>query len=152
MKILITTDGSSHSEKAVETALQFAFPSGSEIKIISVTETPPPVTLDVYGSSLIQPSAKLEQVARENALQILENSRKKLLENFKSANIKIMTEVLYGTPESEIVEAAKKMNADLIIVGSHGYNTLERLFLGSVSDAVVHHAPCSVLVVRNAKD
>ena len=40
-------------------------------------------------------------------------------------------------------------NADLIIVGSHDYNRWERLLLGSVSDSVIHHAPCSVLLVRS---
>lgn len=152
MKILIATDGSNHSAKAVETAAGFGFPPGSEIKIISVTETPPPINLDVYGSGFVPPSAELEKIARENAQQILENAKKILIETFTSENIIITTEVLYGTPESEIVETAEKMNADLIIVGSHGYNTWERLLLGSVSDSVVHHAPCSVLVVRSPRE
>ena len=58
------------------------------------------------------------------------------------------SEVLFGSPESRIVETAEEFGADLIIVGSHGYSRWERLLLGSVSQSVVHHAPCSVLVVR----
>ena len=47
-----------------------------------------------------------------------------------------------------IAAVAKETKADLIILGSHGYSRWERLLLGSVSDSVVHHAPCSVLIVR----
>ncbi|MGI8495899.1 MAG: universal stress protein [Pyrinomonadaceae bacterium] len=51
-----------------------------------------------------------------------------------------------------MVETAENFQADLIIVGSHGYNTWERLLLGSISDSVVHYAPCSVLVVKSSKN
>ena len=65
----------------------------------------------------------------------------------------ISTEVLFGSPDSRIVETAEQWHADLIVIGSHGYSRWERLLLGSVSDSVLHHAPCSVLVVRtSAKD
>ncbi|MCB1025610.1 MAG: universal stress protein [Acidobacteria bacterium] len=50
--------------------------------------------------------------------------------------------------DNEIVEKAKRWNADLIIVGSHGRGFWGRVMLGSISDSLVHHAPCSVLVVR----
>ena len=55
-----------------------------------------------------------------------------------------------GRPAQFIVDAAKEFEADMIIVGSHGRGFWGKLTLGSVSDAVVHHAPCSVLVVRRA--
>lgn len=54
----------------------------------------------------------------------------------------------HGDPADVIVEEAKEVGADLIIVGTHGKNVAERLVLGSVSTKVVHHAPCDVLVVR----
>ncbi|HQZ97301.1 MAG TPA: universal stress protein, partial [Pyrinomonadaceae bacterium] len=60
----------------------------------------------------------------------------------------ISGEVLFGSPGSRIVETAEQIGADLIIIGSHGYRRWERILLGSVSSSVVHHAPCSVLVVR----
>lgn len=56
---------------------------------------------------------------------------------------------LEGAPETEIVEYAKKWGADLIVVGSHDRPLLERLLLGSISQGVVKHAPCSVLVVKH---
>jgi nucleotide-binding universal stress UspA family protein len=63
----------------------------------------------------------------------------------------VTTEVLTGSPKRIIVEEAETWGADLIVVGSHGYRGWERLLLGSVSQAVVSHADCSVEVVRCRK-
>ena len=60
----------------------------------------------------------------------------------------LTTEVLCGPPAQEIVQQAEDWGADLVVVGSHGYGFWSRALLGSVSNSVVHHAPCSVLVVR----
>jgi nucleotide-binding universal stress UspA family protein len=57
---------------------------------------------------------------------------------------------LEGAPETEIIDYAKRWGADLIVVGSHDRSLLERLLLGSISDGVVKHAPCSVLVVKHS--
>jgi len=56
--------------------------------------------------------------------------------------------VVVGHPPTEIVEAASKPDVDLVVVGARGLGPLGRLVLGSVSDRVVHHAPCPVLVVK----
>jgi len=61
----------------------------------------------------------------------------------------VSSDILFGSPDGRIVETAEEMAADIIVIGSHGYKQWERLLLGSVSDSVVHHAPCSVLVVRS---
>ena len=109
-----------------------------------------PAAIDIYGGYLPDTS-DLEKTARENALRILEETIAKVKEIFESKNVAIATDVLFGTPESRIVETAEEIQADLIIVGSHGYSRWERLLLGSVSNSVVQHAPCSVLVVRSQK-
>ena len=149
MKILLATDGSKHSEKAIGVLHNFAFRLPGEIKIVSVIETALPFALDIYGGNYTLPVAELQNVAEQNALKILENTKQKILESISAEHVIISTGVLFGSPESQIVEVAEKMKADLIIVGSHGYNSWERLLLGSVSDSVVHHAPCSVLIVRS---
>ena len=56
--------------------------------------------------------------------------------------------VVVGHPPTEIVEAASKTGVDLVVLGARGLGPLGRLVLGSVSDRVVHHAPCPVLVVK----
>ena len=90
-----------------------------------------------------------EGPARENATKILETTDQRIAEQFKGMSLLISSEVLFGSPESRIVETAEATHPDIIVLGSHGYSRWERLLLGSVSDSVVHHAPCSVLIVRS---
>ncbi len=66
----------------------------------------------------------------------------------ENGGLQVSTEVLTGSPKSTIVEEAEAWGADLIVVGSHGYRTWERMLLGSVSQAVAAHAECSVEIVR----
>jgi len=108
-----------------------------------------PLAIDIYAG-YVPTTTEIETTARENAEKVLETTSQKI-RSVVFDNVFISTEILFGSPDSRIVETAEKIGADLIIVGSHGYNRWERLLLGSVSDSVVHHAPCSVLVVRNLK-
>jgi len=72
----------------------------------------------------------------------------KLQMRFPGMKLKMSTNVERGRAASIIVEIAEEWKADLIVVGSHGHGFWTRNLLGSVFDGVVHHAPCSVLVVR----
>jgi nucleotide-binding universal stress UspA family protein len=58
--------------------------------------------------------------------------------------------VLLGTPGMEIADYAKDQDADLIVIPSHGYHGIKRMFLGSVAERVIRHAECSVLVLRRS--
>ena len=60
----------------------------------------------------------------------------------------VTTKAVPAAPKTAILDEAENWQADLLVVGSHGYPTWERLLLGSVSQAVVSHAKCSVEVVR----
>ncbi len=151
MKILAATDGTKHSRAAIEKILDFKLNADDEINIVSVVDMAVPMSIDMYGG-YITPTTEIETNVREAAERILENAKKFLSEQLNIKNIRINTEVLYGSPDSRIVEAAEKINADLIIVGSHGYNRWERILLGSVSDSVIHNAPCSVLIVRTSDE
>ena len=150
MKILVATDGTEHSREALDVALFLNLSDGDEIKIISVVDMAIPPAVDLYGGFL-PPTGEFEAAVSANLEKIVEESSQHLKNKILNDKIQISTEILSGSPESRIVETAEEMNADLIIVGSHGYNRWERLLLGSVSDSVVHHAPCSVLVVRGKK-
>lgn len=151
MKILLATDGTKHSEFALGYIKNFNFAEGDQIKVVSVVDMAVPMAIDMYAGYL--PSTpEIEKNLRENAERILEETCKKILEMTAGKQVAISNELLVGSPESRIVETAEEIEADLIIVGSHGYNRWERLLLGSVSDSVVHHAPCSVLVVRIPKE
>ncbi|MCA1625366.1 MAG: universal stress protein [Acidobacteria bacterium] len=148
MKILLATDGSKNSEEAVETLNHFKFSDGDQIKIISVVDMMVPFAIDLYGGNFPS-TVDIEKNVRENVKKVLETTSQKISSLLGEVNVIVSTEILYGSPESRIVESAEKMPADLIIVGSRGYNRWERLLLGSVSNTVVQHAHCSVLVVRS---
>jgi nucleotide-binding universal stress UspA family protein len=147
MKILFATDGARQSDAAVEMISKFALRDGDEVRVVSVVDMAVPLAIDIYGGYLPD-TTELEKTARENAAKVLDISAARIRESFPGVNLTVSTDTLFGSPESRIVETAEEMQPDLIVVGSHGYNRWERLLLGSVSDSVVHHAPCSVLVVR----
>jgi nucleotide-binding universal stress UspA family protein len=150
MKILFATDGAKQSTAAIDMLKSFRLGEGDKIKVISVVDMAVPLAIDIYGGYLPDTS-ELEKTAKENASKILEDASQKISSHFGDS-VSIETEVLFGSPDSRIVETAEEIHADMIVVGSHGYSRWERLLLGSTSDSVVHHAPCSVLIVRSPKE
>lgn len=147
MKILLVTDGTEFSDYAIEKVLAMGLCKENEIKVLSIVNFPVPVGLDPIGGMASYP--EMEQTQKEYAEKIVNTAAEKIRSAHENMNVS--TQVAVGSPESRIVDVAEEWNADLIVVGSHGYNTWERLLLGSVSSAVVHHAPCSVLVARRPK-
>jgi len=147
MKILLATDGTKYAEAAAQMLTNLNVKAGDEVKVISVVDAQVPLAIDVYGGYLPD-TTELEKAAKDNAEKVVEGTSKKVNDMFAGKNVAVVSDILYGTPESRIVETAEEMHADLIVIGSHGYKTWERMLLGSVSNSVVHHAPCSVLVVR----
>lgn len=71
-----------------------------------------------------------------------------IADSLRASGLTAETAVRYGDARSVIVDEAKEWDADLIVVGSHGYTGVIRWLLGSVAQSVVSHAPCSVEVVR----
>jgi Universal stress protein UspA and related nucleotide-binding proteins len=151
MKVLLSTDGSEFSEAAVEALKNFRFPAGSEIRIISVLDMSVELSLDENAGRL-KSAAEIENAAREKIRKILSETKGKIAAYVSSEDVTINTELLDGDPKSRIIEKALEMSADLIVIGSHGYNSWERFLLGSVSDSVVRHAQCSVLLVRKREN
>lgn len=146
MKILLPVDGSSYSDAAIEAVGQRPWPPDSEIKVITVAEAPilgmePWVTT----ASLME---EMEKAVKENAERVIEDALRKL-NAFENRSLKISSSIVQGSPKQGIVEEAEAWNANLIVMGSRGRGAWNRLLLGSVSDSVVHHAKCSVEIVRN---
>lgn len=148
MKIILATDGTKYGQAAVEMLRKFNLGDGDSVKIISVVDMAFPLAIDIYGGYLPD-TTELEKAARENAVKIIETTRATLNGFFDGKTVVITSDILFGSPDSRIVETAEEAEADLIVIGSHGYKQWERLLLGSISDSVVHHAHCSVLIVRS---
>ena len=147
MKILIAVDGSEYSRAAVAEACHLIVkPDSTEIKIISAYEDAYPITAEPFAISADY-YQKVDEAVQQQTTIFLSDAEKQCRSFFPGVTLKLTTEVLHGAPDQQILETAKDWGADLIVVGSHGRGFWGRM-LGSVSDGVVHHAPCSVLVVR----
>lgn len=147
MKVLLATDGTKFAEAAADMIGKLGLGAGDEVHVVSAVDMAVPLAVDIYGGYLPD-TTEIEKAGRENAQKIVEGTAEKINGLVGSKGAKVTKDVLFGSPESRIVETAEDMKADLIVLGSHGYRSWERLLLGSVSSSVVHHAPCSVLVVR----
>ncbi len=147
MKILLATDGTKHGDAAAEMVMKLCLGADDSIHLISVVDMAVPMSIDLYGGYLPD-TTELEKTAKENAAKVVADTSARLGSHYEGNGVAITGDVLFGSPDSRIVETAEEMGTDLIVMGSHGYKRWERLLLGSVSNSVVHHAHCSVLVVR----
>ena len=150
MKILIATDGSDYSKAAVDDCCRYVIrPDDCEILVVSAYEDTYTIAAEPFALSA-EYYQQLENAVSGLASSFVKEAKKTIEDKFPGTAINVSTEVLRGAPDQQIVERAKEWKADLIVVGSHGRGFWGRL-LGSVSNGVVHHAPCSVLVVRKAE-
>ena len=148
MKILLAIDGSPCSEAAVHEVAARPWMEGSDVKILSVVTAPfPDVPLDPF---FVTYAAHREMMEKErNRLgELVERTASELRKHVVSKELRIETSVIDGSPKQVIVEQAEQWGADLIVVGCHGFGPVKRFLLGSVSQAVAVHAPCSVEIVR----
>jgi nucleotide-binding universal stress UspA family protein len=151
MKILLAIDGSPCSETAVLETARRPWPDDSQFRVISVIEPPGALTAEPY-MGVNSYFEEVERLKKQQAEEILAEAAAVLREGAGTAQIEVATEALTGSPKRTIVEEAEAWGADLIVVGSHGYHTWERMLLGSVSQSVAAHALCSVEIVRCRKD
>jgi nucleotide-binding universal stress UspA family protein len=135
-RILLATDLSTASAGATDQALELTRALHADLLVVSVIDSATPM------SSGPLPRMDQRRAARELAAQAL-------VVKGRRVGVSVSFLVWEGEPGPAIVEAAEAEGADLIVVGTHGRNRVERFVLGSVSDHVVRHAPCPVLIVRS---
>jgi nucleotide-binding universal stress UspA family protein len=143
MKILLAVDDSKFSDAAIQAVIARAHSKDMEVRVLHVVE--PPSLLVNREMSGFDPG--LETIWKEETKQAMALVEK-TAEALRAHGIKVSTDVEKGTPKSVIVEISKDWHADLIVLGSHGRGALDHFLMGSVSEAVVRHAHCSVEVVR----
>lgn len=144
MRVLAPTDGSEHAHAALAAVAARPWPQGSEFRVMASPEYP--VLVGEYPYYAPEQVADLTKQSLEHANAAVEQGAAMLAK----AGLKVSSEVIEpkDTPSRSILESAKEWNADLIVMGSHGRRGFDRLILGSVSETVALHAPCSVEVVR----
>jgi nucleotide-binding universal stress UspA family protein len=137
MKVLVATDGSEHSMKAVQRAVEMAETQGAQVTLMSVAY----YAADYLEGMPPNIQEKLEDEARE--------ALKKGKALFDAKNLSVETVLEAGlVPANLIIQKAQDDKFDRIVIGSTGMSALERILMGSTASKVVAHAPCEVTVVR----
>ena len=139
-RILLATDGSPSAEAATREAVELARATGWPLTILTVWHIP--VTGFAYEPLVSVP--EVAEAVQERARVALDTAAA----TARAAGLEPDVRLVEGLPAHDICEIARERDASLIVIGSHGWGTVQRLLFGSVSGAVLHHAPCPVLVVR----
>lgn len=140
-RVLVPTDFSAESLKAVHFATEFAKRFGASIRLLHVVEPPSVIQESVIAAALL--SSK--ELARDAQTRLQAWARDEIDEM-----VPVQTEARVGKPYVEIAAAAKVSDTDLIIIATHGHTGLKHVLLGSTAERVVQHSPCPVLVVRGS--
>ena len=140
-RILCPIDFSEHSRRALDHAVAIARWYGATITVINVV-SPAPVTAYAPGPLVFEPML-LTSVDRE---QLLANMAR-FIDAEAAPGVVIDATIREGTAAGEILDAAVELDADLLVIGTHGRSGFERLVLGSVAEKVLRKAPCPVLAV-----
>jgi nucleotide-binding universal stress UspA family protein len=134
-KIVLATDGSKYSESAIKRAIEFAKSYGSELKIVSVVE--------VTDEFFVRAPQAVESLL-DKARDLVDDIRRKAV----SEGIEAEGLVREGEAYKSIIDVSKEVNANAVILGSHGRTGLRRLLMGSVTEKVIGYSTCPVLVVK----
>jgi nucleotide-binding universal stress UspA family protein len=141
-KIILATDFSDTSNEASYYALQLAHAFKAELIALHVFDT----------SAWNLPAQYYQEPGFERVVEGIEETRQRgkdaLKELTKSFDLEVETIFTEGDPGHEIVRVAKERNANLIILGTHGYTGWKRFSIGSVAESVIKHAHCAVFAIR----
>jgi len=145
--ILVPVDGSRHAEKALKVAAQLAKGSSAVLHLMTVAEFPPD-NIGLFTGGVAEPYAeeereKLAKGMKEEAHKAIDQARKEV----DLLDIEVREVVRQGRPAELIVDQAKELGADVIVMGSRGVSDVRGMVFGSVSHKVSHTADCTVITV-----
>jgi nucleotide-binding universal stress UspA family protein len=145
-KILVATDGSEEADLALTTAADLAEKTDSELHVAFVFPTA--VQLP-YPRPILARPAEVQERELEAAMHQAQEFLDRQVERVKNEGVSVAeTHLVRGQPDREIVHIGEETGAGLIVIGSRGLGGIRRALMGSVSDSVVRHAHCPVLIVR----
>ncbi|MBB6448160.1 nucleotide-binding universal stress UspA family protein [Geomicrobium halophilum] len=138
-RILVGVDGSNESSYTFEQACEFAIDQGATLFITTVIDTKTFATIERFDRQIVKR-------AEEQGHETLKNFKQKALDQGVE-NVETILD--FGSPKVRITRhIAPKYDIDLIMAGATGANRVERMVIGSVSEAIVRQAACDVLIVR----
>lgn len=143
-KILVPTDFSQNSLRALDYAVGLAERYAAEIVVVHVLELPIYPAMSFGSGSISLPA--LQEEMREAVNAQLARVMEEHLADTRATSI-----LREGTAFVEIIEAAREQNADMIVLGTQGNSAFKQLLLGSTAERVVRKAPCPVLTIRDSE-
>ncbi|WP_290816343.1 universal stress protein [Halovivax sp.] len=138
-RILVPTDGSEHAEAAAADAIELAADQGATLHVISIADPGPLGDVRLPGDA-----ARPGEALRERAAEFVDA----VIERAEAAGVDATGTVREGSPPSTILEYAREIDADLIVMGTRGQGGLHRMAVGSVADHVIRVGDVRVLVVE----
>ena len=137
-KILVAFDGSQNSLRGMEKAIQIAKPARATITAVFVIGTPL-IKSGLYNITNVQ-----RNVAKQKAMEILSRAQGRA----KLSKVKFEGKIISGVPAQAITKFAEKQKFDIIVIGARGLSGAKSVFLGSVSNHILHSSKLPVLVVK----
>lgn len=150
MNVVLAMDFSKDAKRAAEFLSRLRLPPGSRVMLLHVEEREDRMLARISGMGRIDLSQAVERAMRDRKRRTLA-MLERIGDRFAQQGLAVDHVFVEGTPAEEILRAAERRRADLIVMGSKGLTGLDRYLLGSVSRKVARHAPCSVLVVRSRR-
>ncbi len=136
-KILVAIDGSQASEKALAAAVDLATHYKADLTALSVAELPEVV-------AMVDEVDEIRQSTETHFRKIGEAA----VEYARSRGVALRSVVVRGHAADSIVRYAESEGVNLVVIGQHGHSRITRFFLGSTSDRVSEHVPCTVMIVK----
>ena len=146
MRILLPVDDSPYSQEAVRSLVTAFQTRGAEVRVLHVIEPVRAYLTAGMVPELVIDNPQIEAERLKQSTALVAGTAQTL----RNAGFAVTEAVETGNPKSVILDHAEKWPADLILLGSHGLKGMTRFLLGSVSETVARHAPCSVQIVRMA--
>lgn len=144
-RVLVAIDGSAPSDVAVDLVAALDWPPGTAIRVVEAIDIGPGLFGGPWPALALTQSDELEIALLTEARREVEDARDRL----ETPARRVSTAVQEGRAASVILDEARAMPADLVVIGSRGHGTIASMLLGSVSSEVVDHAPAPVLVARD---
>ncbi|MHB8156327.1 MAG: universal stress protein [Desulfocucumaceae bacterium] len=142
-KILVPMDGSVRANLAAEHAIELAKSNKAEVLLLHVIPALPPY-VNTYSDRLGGAYQQIHDELQATGEEIMEKAKK----DFGKSGVTIEVKIVWGNPAMEICREAKEERVDVIIMGNRGLGEIKGYLMGSVSNRVVRHASCPVMIVR----
>ncbi|KAH7292970.1 hypothetical protein KP509_28G005900 [Ceratopteris richardii] len=150
--IVVALDKSDESFHALQWALEtLTFDASDQLVLVHARTTPSSKASGFNGAVYVLGSEMVLSMEKSHEREI-KAFMDKALELCNEKQVKTATHVEFGDPRDVICEQIEKLNANMLVIGSHGYGAVKRALLGSVSDYCAHHVKCPIVIVKKPKE